>query len=176
MWIWWNSTSTEWQQRTSITHIRGCHRDSNQYKTLQDINLATRHMWTMKAIRVATFCDDYQRVESDPPYPSAIFHVKTLTGSPWVARTLSQYHLWSTVGCHPTQRPPKLLSLRDPINLICASTKSILFIGARWSVLNRHKRGLPPSKLRIWKQTNLNLPVRYSPLSTSCPVRSHIKL
>jgi hypothetical protein len=43
--------------------------------------------------RVATFHDDYQRVELGPPYPSAIFHMKTSTGSPWVARTLSQCHL-----------------------------------------------------------------------------------
>jgi hypothetical protein len=146
---WWNSTSTEWQQRTSITHIRGCREDSNQYKTLQGINLATRHTWTTKVTRVAIFHDDYKRVESGPLYPSAVFHAKTSIGSPWVARTLSQYYSWSTVGCRPTQRPSKLLSFWDPINLVCASTKSILFTGARRSVLNQHMWGLPPSKLRI---------------------------
>jgi hypothetical protein len=77
----------------------------------------------MKATRVATFHDDYQRVEPGPPYPNVVFHVKTSMGSPWVARTLSQYHLWSTMGCHPTQRPSMLLSLRDPINPVCASTQ-----------------------------------------------------
>jgi hypothetical protein len=34
---------------------------------------------------VATFRDDYQNVEPGPPYPSAIVHAKTMTGSPWVA-------------------------------------------------------------------------------------------
>jgi hypothetical protein len=30
----------------------------------------------MKATRVATFHDDYQRVDPGPPYPSAVFHAK----------------------------------------------------------------------------------------------------
>jgi hypothetical protein len=91
--------------------------------TLQGINLATWHTWTTKASRVTTFRDNYQRVKSGPPYPSIVFHTKTSLGSPWVARTLSQCHLWSTVGCHPTQRPSKLLSLWNPIKPICASTQ-----------------------------------------------------
>jgi hypothetical protein len=37
----------------------------------------------MKATRVATFRDDYQRVDLGPPYPSVVFHVKTSIGSPW---------------------------------------------------------------------------------------------
>jgi hypothetical protein len=123
MWTWWNSTFTKWQQRTSITHIRGCRGDSNQYKTLQGINLATWHTSTMKATRVATFCDDYQRVEPSPSYPSAVFHAKTSMSSLWMALILSQCHPWSTVGCLPTQRPSKLLSFWDPINPVCASTK-----------------------------------------------------
>jgi hypothetical protein len=73
--------------------------------------------------RVTTFHNDYQRVESGPPYPGVVFHVKTSTGSPWVAQTLSHCHPWSTVRCRPTQRPSKLLSLRDPINYVCASTQ-----------------------------------------------------
>jgi hypothetical protein len=91
--------------------------------TLQGITLTTRHTWTTKAWRVTTFRYDYQRVEPGPPYPSAVFHVKTLSGSPWVARILSQCHPWSTVGCHPTQWPSKLLNLQDPINPVCASTQ-----------------------------------------------------
>jgi hypothetical protein len=91
--------------------------------TLQGINLATRHTWTTKASRVTTFRDNYQRVKSGPLYPSIIFHTKTSLGSPLVARTLSQCHLWSTVGCRPTQRPSKLLSLWNSINPVCASTQ-----------------------------------------------------
>jgi hypothetical protein len=91
--------------------------------TLQGINLETWHTWATKATRVTTFRDDYQRVELGPPYPSVVFHVKTLTGSSWVTRTLSQCHSWSTVGCRPTQWPSKLLSLWDTIKLVCASTQ-----------------------------------------------------
>jgi hypothetical protein len=91
--------------------------------TLQGINLATWHTWATKATWVATVRDDYQRVEPGPPYPSVVFHTKTSMGSPWVTRTLSQCHLWSTVGCHLTQQPSMLLSLRDPINLVYASTQ-----------------------------------------------------
>jgi hypothetical protein len=52
--------------------------------TLQGINLNTWHMWATKATWVATFRDDYQRVEPGPPDPSAVFHMKTSTGSLWV--------------------------------------------------------------------------------------------
>jgi hypothetical protein len=86
-------------------------------------NLIIQYTRATKATRVATFHIDYQRVERDAPYPSAVFHVKTSPGSPWVARTLSQCHLWSTVGCCRTQRPSKLLSLWDPINFVCISTQ-----------------------------------------------------
>jgi hypothetical protein len=110
-------------QRTSFTHIRGCRGDSNQYSPCKGNNLITRHTWTTKVSRVATFRIDYQRVELGPPYPNAVFHVKTSTGSPWVAWTLSQCHLWSTVGCRATQRPSTLLSLWDPINPIWVSTQ-----------------------------------------------------
>jgi hypothetical protein len=80
-------------------------------------------MWAMKATRVATFHDDYQRVEPSPPCPSAVFHAKTSTGSSWVAQTLFQCYPWSTVGCRPTQQPSMLLSLWYPINPVCASTQ-----------------------------------------------------
>jgi hypothetical protein len=39
--------------------------------TLQGNNLSTRHTWATQAPRVATIHDDYQRVKSGPPYPSA---------------------------------------------------------------------------------------------------------
>jgi hypothetical protein len=105
-----------WTQWTSLIHIRGYRGDSNQYNiTFQGINLATRHTWATKATRVTTFHNDYQKIEPGPPYPSVNFHAKTSIGSLWVAWILSQCHPWSTVECHPTQRPSNLLSLWDPI-------------------------------------------------------------
>jgi hypothetical protein len=46
-----------WNQRTRLTHIRGKN------------NLTTWHTWVTKETRVATFCNDYQRVESGPTLP-----------------------------------------------------------------------------------------------------------
>jgi hypothetical protein len=79
------------------------------------------------------------------------------------------------VGYHPTRRPAKLLSLWNPINPICASTKSMVVPqGSTDAVPNRHRQGLPPSKLRIWKHMTLTLSIQYSPLSPNSPARSHI--
>jgi hypothetical protein len=124
MWTWWYITSM-FEHSEQASPVSEGVAETRINITLQDINLATRHTWATKAIQVATFRDDYQRVELGPPYPSVIFHVKTLMGSSWVARTLSQCHPWSTVGCRPTQRPSTLLSLWDPINLICTITQLI---------------------------------------------------
>jgi hypothetical protein len=72
-------------------------RVSWRFESIQNLarenNLTTWHTWATKASRVTTVHNDYQRVEPGPPYPSAIFHAYAL------------------VGCHPTQRPSKLLSL-----------------------------------------------------------------
>jgi hypothetical protein len=121
MWTWWYSTSMfEHSEQASPTSEGVAEIQINitlQVSTWKHDTRATKETW------VSTFHDNYQRVEPGPPYPSVIFHVKTSMDSPWVARTLSQCHLWSTVGCRPTQRPSTLLSLRDPINPVCASTQ-----------------------------------------------------
>jgi hypothetical protein len=95
MWTWWNSTSTEWQQRTSITHIQGCHGDSNQY------NLVRYQPGNMTHV-------------SHEGNTSAVFHMKTSMGSLWAARTLSQCHPWSTVGCHPNSATVKATKFVGP--------------------------------------------------------------
>jgi hypothetical protein len=138
-------------------------------------NLTTRHTWTIQVLWVTTFRINYQRVESGPPYPSAVFHVKTSLGSPCMARTLSQWHPWSTAGCRPTQRPSKLLSLRDPINLICISTQ--LNLVHRGQTIGPESTQAGDTTLELWirHQTTLNLFIQYSPLSPNCPARSHIK-
>jgi hypothetical protein len=122
MWTWWYSTST-FQHNEEASPISKGVAEIWINITLQGINLVARHTWAIKVTWVATFRDDYQRVKPGPPYHSVIFHTKTSMGNPWVARTLSQCHLWSTVRCRPTQRPLTLLSLQDPINPVCASTQ-----------------------------------------------------
>jgi hypothetical protein len=63
--------------------------------------------------------------------------------------TILVYIIVGMVGYHPTQRPLALLSLRDPINHACVSTKSMLtHQDPKDTVLNRLRRGLSPSELQ----------------------------
>jgi hypothetical protein len=56
------------------------------------------------------------------PRPSAVFHTITSTGIRGWPAHYPIVHSWSKVRYRPTRRPSKLLSLWDPINLVCAST------------------------------------------------------
>jgi hypothetical protein len=133
-------------------------------------------MWSTKATWVATFHDDYQRVESSPPYPSVGLPRETSTGIRGCPPHYPSVHSLSTVGCHTTQRPLKLLSFWDPINHVCASTKSMLYQhGPTDAVLNWHRQLLPPSKLQTWKQTTHQPSHPLFSTSPSCPAQSHIK-
>jgi hypothetical protein len=76
----------------------------------------------MKTPRVATMHGDYQRVESVLPYPSAGLPRDTVMGIRGWPPQYPIVHSLRMVGCHPTQRLSKLLSLWDPINHIYAST------------------------------------------------------
>jgi hypothetical protein len=51
-----------------------------KFKPCKDNHLTKRHSRVMKTPRVATIHDDYQRVESGPPYPSARLPHDTSTG------------------------------------------------------------------------------------------------
>jgi hypothetical protein len=93
-------------QRTSLTHSRGYREDSNQYSPCKGNNLTTRHTWAMKATRVATFHDDYQRVRTKSyltPVPSSRWKPHRVVRG-WPEHYLF-YHPWSEVRYHPTQRP-----------------------------------------------------------------------
>jgi hypothetical protein len=92
------------------------------WHTCKGNKLTTWHTCAMKASRVATVHDNYQRVEPGPLYPSVGIPCDTSMGiCGWPPHYLT-IHPLSIVGCHPTQRPLKLLSLQDLINLVCAST------------------------------------------------------
>jgi hypothetical protein len=123
---------------------------------------------------VAIVRDDNQRVELSPPYPSACLPRDTSLGYPWVSHTLSLMHPGSMVGYYPTRRPTKRLSLWDPINPICSSTQSNLLARARRSVINQHRRGLPPQSSDHENTPLPDLPIRYSPHPLVCPTWSQI--
>jgi hypothetical protein len=108
------------------------------------------------------------------PYPSACLPRNTLTGKCGWPIHYRNVQPGCMVGYRPTRWLSKLLSLRDTINPVCASTWSNLLTGAKWSVLNQLRHGLPPSELLTWKHATLRLPIRYPPLSSNCTAQSHI--
>jgi hypothetical protein len=111
------------------------------------------------------------------PCPSTIFHVKTLTGSPWVAWTLSHCTsvkrdnvLSKSVTVEATKfiEPHKTRMRQYIINVCCNGTQSM------WPLIDT-SRGY---HLRSSKYENRPLSlhhIRYSPLSPSCPTRSRIE-
>jgi hypothetical protein len=84
-------------------------------------------------------------------------------------------HPWSEVRYHPTCRHMKLLSLGIPYVPYASVHNSNLLIGARRSVLNRHRRGLPPWSSEFQIRPLILIPIQYSPFSPNCPARSHFK-
>jgi hypothetical protein len=105
-----------------------------------------------------------------------IFHMIPHTGlSVGGLYTIPVYIIAGEVRNHPTQRLLKLLSLWDPINPICVSTKSNLLIEARRSVFERHRQGLPPrsSESDIRPLSPFPSSILHIPLIG--PARSHIE-
>jgi hypothetical protein len=84
---------------------------------LQGNNLITWQTWVTQTPWVATVHDDYQRVKPGPPYPSACLPRDTSTGIRGWPPHYPNVHPLSMVGCRPTLRSLKLLSLWDTIIL-----------------------------------------------------------
>jgi hypothetical protein len=157
-------------------YIRGCHGDSNQYTPYKGNNLTTWHTWDTKATRVTTFRDDYQRVGTRSYLalvPSSTWY---LNGYPWVAQTLSHY---TSVK-------------QDKVSSNSMTVKATKFVGPQKSCMRQYiinacyNRAQPTRSLidtssgyHLWSFEHENtpltiLPIRYSPLSPSCPIRSQI--
>jgi hypothetical protein len=73
-----------------IRRNRGCHRDSNQYTHCKGNNLTTRPRESRRQHEWPPFTMTIKESGWVLPHPSAVFHIKTLTVSLWVAQTLSQ--------------------------------------------------------------------------------------
>jgi hypothetical protein len=76
----------------------------------------------MKTPQAVAVHDDYQRVEPGPPHPSVRLPRDTLVGIRGWPMHYPFLHPLSMVGYYPTQRPLKLISLRDSIYPKCPST------------------------------------------------------
>jgi hypothetical protein len=111
------------------------------------------------------------------PYPSVVFHAKTSTGSPWVARTLSllsSMKRGKVSSNSATVEATKFMwlhishMLHYVINACCNGAQlmqSLIDTGGGYHLRNSEYENRPLSLL----------PIRYSPLSPSCPARSHIE-
>jgi hypothetical protein len=148
----------------------GNHKDSSQFYTLHGNNLTTWHTRARKAPRVGTVHDDYQRVEPGTPYPSVVFHVYASADTPWVAQTLSHCTLVKYGGVSSNSTTVEATQFAWPQKIPYAPVhNSNLLTGARRSVLNRHRWGLPP---RSFKHENIllpDLPIWYSLQPPSLP-------
>jgi hypothetical protein len=82
-------------------------------------------------------------------------------------------HPWSEVRYRPTCRHTKLLSLGIPYVLYAPVHNSNLLTGARRSVRNRLRRGLPPWSSEYQIKPLSFLPIKYSPRKLIC-IRSHL--
>jgi hypothetical protein len=114
-----------WTQWASLTHIRWCHGDSNQYTPCNRNNLTTRHTWATTATRVATFYDDYQRVRigsyldlvpssmryvTDPPLKKQGFVSQDPTGGFSMKRECVNTHI--SIQYHDIQVIKRLLHIK----------------------------------------------------------------
>jgi hypothetical protein len=116
-----------------------------------------------------------QRDNQGPPHPSARLPRVWLGGHPWVAHALSQCTpvrygriAFMSVTHEATQfvGPHKI-----PYALVHNSN---LLTGARRSVLNRHRRGLPPWSSEFQIRPLPFLPIQYFLFSPNCPAQSPI--
>jgi hypothetical protein len=104
-----------------------------------------------------------------------VFHVYASVDTPWVAHALSHFtpirydRITSVSAAHETTQftgPHKILYA--PVH------NSNLLIEARRSVLNQHRRGLPPWSSEFQIRPLPFLPIQYSPFPPNCLVWSPI--
>jgi hypothetical protein len=159
----------EWLQRVSVTHIWGYHRDSSQFQPCKGINLTTWHTRARRAPRVATVHNAVKEMIRAHLTLVHVFHMYASVDTPWVAHALSHCtpvrygRIASASAAHKAThfvRPHKISYV--PVH------KSNLLTRVRWSVLNRHRRGLPPWSSEFQIRPLPFLPIQYSPFFANC--------
>jgi hypothetical protein len=133
------------QRYQAITHIRGSHGDLNWYTPSRE-NLTT---WRKRGLQDHT-CGHSLQQRSKSRAKSHLSLVRVFHAIPHSGiSTSGSYNIpiyipAEEVRYYPTQRPLKLLSLRDPINPVYISIYSMLHRAQCDTVLNWHRFGLPP--------------------------------
>jgi hypothetical protein len=134
----------KWLQQASVTHIWEYRGGSNQFKPFKGNNLTTRHTRARRAPRVAIVHNAVKETIRAHLTLVHIFHAYASADTPWVAHALSHYtpirlaRIASVLAAHEATQfvGPHKISYAPVHNLN-------LLTGARRSVLNQHRRGLP---------------------------------
>jgi hypothetical protein len=85
----WSCITMEWQQQASITHIRECCRDSNQFTPCKGEPDNMTHTRPPRPHMQPQFMMTIKESGRALPHPSACLPRDTSLGYPWVAHTLS---------------------------------------------------------------------------------------
>jgi hypothetical protein len=150
----------DWLQRASVTHIRGYHRDSSQFKPFKDENLTTWHTWARRAPRVATVNNVVKMMIRAHLTLVHVFHVYASADTPSGAHALSRCTLIRYVRIASVSVTHEATQFVEPNKISYAPVhNSNLLTGVRRSVLNRHR----------WGATTLELGI----LDQSTPLSSH---
>jgi hypothetical protein len=137
--------STEWLQRVSVTHIWGYRGDSSQLKPCKGINLTTRHTRARRAPRVATVHNAVKETIRAHLTLVHVFHTYASADTLWVAHALSHFTLIRYGRIASVSAVHEATQFAGPHKIPYAPVHNLnLLIRARRSVLNRHRRGLPP--------------------------------
>jgi hypothetical protein len=144
----------------SVTHIRGYCGDSSQFKPYKGNNMTTRHTRARRTPRVATVHNAVKETIMAHLTLVHIFHTYASTATPWVTHALSHFtpvrygRIASVSAAHEaTQFAGRHKIPYAPVH------NSNLLIRARRSVLNRHRRGLPPWSSEFQMRPLILLPI-----------------
>jgi hypothetical protein len=129
----------------SVTHIRGYHGDLSQFKPYKGNNLTTRRRWGRRAPRVTTVHNVVKEMIRAHLTLVHVFHAYASAGTPWVAHALSHCTpvRYSRIVSVSTAHKATQFAGHHNISYAPAHNSNLL-TRARWSVINRHRRGLTP--------------------------------
>jgi hypothetical protein len=135
----------EWLQRVSVTHIWGYHGDSSQFKPYKGNNLTTWHTRAKRTPLVTTVHNAVKETIRAHLTLVLVFHTYASTDTPWMAHALSHFTPVRYGTIASVSVAYEATQFVGPHKISYAPVhNSNLLIEARRSVLNWHRRGLPP--------------------------------
>jgi hypothetical protein len=153
----------------------GNHGDSSQFKPCKGNNLTTRHTQARRAPRVATVNNAVKEMIKAHLTLVHVFHAYASTDTPWMTHALSHFTSVRYGRIAFVSAAHKATHFTGPHKIPYAPLhNSNLLTRARQSVLNRHRRGLPPWCSEFQIRPLPFLPIQYFPFFPNCPTQSPI--